>query len=103
MPALALGMSRVHDRLCADQRGVVVGHQVDREHIADRRLPHEALLSRDPHTGLRGRIEEPQPAVTTPAEIDFPWERVVVLIVGILAMAVAVMAADMLGYMPTPG
>jgi hypothetical protein len=47
-------------------------------------------------------IEEPQPAVTTPAEIDFPWERVVVLIVGILAMAVAVMAADMLGYMPTP-
>ena len=46
--------------------------------------------------------EEPQPAVTTPAEIDFPWERVVVLIVGILAMAVAVMVADMLGYLPTP-
>lgn len=46
--------------------------------------------------------EEQQPAVKNPAEIDFPWERVVVLIVVVLAMAVAVMAADMLGYLPTP-
>jgi hypothetical protein len=47
-------------------------------------------------------IEEPQPAVKNPAEIDFPWERVVMLIVLVLAMAVAVMAADMMGYLPTP-
>lgn len=46
--------------------------------------------------------EESQPAVIASGEIDFPWERVVILIVGILTMAMAVMAADMLGYMPTP-
>jgi hypothetical protein len=46
--------------------------------------------------------EEPRPAVTSPVEIQFPWERVVVLIVVVLAMSVAVMAADMLGYLPTP-
>jgi len=47
-------------------------------------------------------IEEPQPVVTSPAQIQFPWERVVVLMLMILTMAIAAMAADMLGYLPTP-
>jgi hypothetical protein len=46
--------------------------------------------------------EEPRPAVTNPVQIDFPWERVVVLLVIVLTFSVAVMAADMLGYLPTP-
>jgi hypothetical protein len=46
--------------------------------------------------------EEPRPAVTTPVQIDFPWERVVVLMLMVLTFAIAVMAADMLGYLPTP-
>ena len=52
--------------------------------------------------GLNYMIEEPQPAVQTPAQIDFPWERVVVFLVLLLTMAIAVMAADMLGYLPKP-
>ena len=47
-------------------------------------------------------IEEPQPAVSSPAQIHFPWERVVVLMLMVLSFAIFVMAADMLGYLPTP-
>jgi hypothetical protein len=47
-------------------------------------------------------IEEPQPAVSSPAQIHFPWERVVVLMLVVLSLAIFVMAADMLGYLPTP-
>jgi hypothetical protein len=47
-------------------------------------------------------IEEPQPAVSSPAQVHFPWERVVTLMLMVLTLAIAVMAADMLGYLPTP-
>lgn len=47
--------------------------------------------------------EEPQPAVSSPVQIQFPWERVVTLMLMVLTMAIAVMAADMLGYLPKPG
>ena len=47
-------------------------------------------------------IEEPQPAIASPVEIDFPWERVAVLMLMVLSFAIAVMGADMLGYLPTP-
>jgi hypothetical protein len=46
--------------------------------------------------------EEQQPAVKIPAEIQFPWERVVGLLVIVLTLSVAVMAADLFGYLPTP-
>ena len=46
--------------------------------------------------------EEPRPAVTNPVPIQFPWERVVTLLMMALTLSIAVMAADMLGYLPTP-
>ena len=45
--------------------------------------------------------EEPRPAVN-PVQIQFPWERVVTLLMMVLTLSIAVMAADMLGYLPTP-
>jgi hypothetical protein len=46
--------------------------------------------------------EEPQPAASNPAQVQFPWERVVVLMLMLITFAIVVMAADMLGYLPKP-
>ena len=59
VPGAAVLVVAVLDRLLADQRRRVVVRQVDRQHVAVRRLAHQPLLRRDPDAGLRRRVVEP--------------------------------------------